>query len=278
MDEASAEVNCGTNDTYQCAEKVELNTRVSGSFSGNHGEKYYYRVKVPSSGQLLVTLNPVPNDKHSQAFIYDAEYNRITYKSYDAGQPGTLSAKVSPGTFYVVVFAYSQDPFKVAVQFEGTETERIGPAVASPEAQPAQQPASASSNVRRASASGGSAPAAMDDETCQANNSFDCAAELPMDLRMGGTFAAGDRTRVYRMVVPQKGTLALTLDPAPKDSWTMMKVLNREKESLGAHQFNAGETGTYEIEVEPGLVYVEVFNEQAEPGTAFGLHAALPKK
>ena len=92
---------------------------------------------------------------------------------------------------------------------------------------------------------------------------------------MGGTFAVGARSCFYRMVVPQGGTLALTLDPAPKDGWTMLKVLDRSEKSLGAQQFNAGASGTYEVAVEPGIIYIEAFNESSQSGTAFGLQAAL---
>lgn len=79
--------NCPKNTTFQCATFLAFGARDSDTFGR---EARFYRFELDQPGQLTFTLNPMPNTRFVAITIYDAEYQQVDWKRFDAGQPGAF--------------------------------------------------------------------------------------------------------------------------------------------------------------------------------------------
>lgn len=94
--------SCTNNRTFQCAIPLEIGASDSDVFDG--GERYY-RFNVREAGPVSFTLNPMPETRWVAVTIFDAQYNRVGFKRFEKGQPGSFSLNVrQPGQYFAKLY------------------------------------------------------------------------------------------------------------------------------------------------------------------------------
>lgn len=96
--ETSLPVGCATYNSFQCAMSMTPGAVDSDVFGR---ESRFYRFTLDHPRQVRLTLNPMPNSRYVNLYLFDVNYSRIHFKQFDAGQPGTVTQSLRPGLYYV---------------------------------------------------------------------------------------------------------------------------------------------------------------------------------
>ncbi|NBJ66858.1 fibronectin type III domain-containing protein [Adlercreutzia caecimuris] len=110
--ESFAEMNAGTNNTFDTASAIRANTTYRGMIANNEHHDVY-RFSIPSKTNMRVIFNSIDSTRAPKINIYDG--NRV--KQYSWSYRTSLDGEVvefSPGTYYFEIDGY--DPFLYSFQ------------------------------------------------------------------------------------------------------------------------------------------------------------------
>jgi len=225
------------NDTYDKASEVKLGTNTTGQLGyyywDDRDTKDYHKIVVPENGTLELTLAPHSNLSINYMTLYalqDGELKKRNYTYFGGNDTKTLKVvDVAPGTYYILIDYYNgQGGYRLTYNFSYQKT--------------------------------------LYPNDNEPNDTYDKATELKNGLSTTGQlgyFYWDDRDTedYHKIVVPENGTIQLTLTPQKDELrinyMTLYALKDGELKQRNYTYFGSSDEKTLEVtDIAPGTYYI----------------------